>query len=201
MSTKKVQDLTNLGVIQTGDKLVGERVTGTTVLLEYANDITLDTAPVLGGNLGLGAYGIIGTATNDSAAAGNMGQFASSVIAQGAPVSIGSGGATNITSLSLTAGDWFVWGNTTFLQNLGVTNLTQCLTYVSNATAGALPGAQLYSSFPNAGLGAGGYIGLNAPAQRFSLASTTTIYLISYAAFSVSATIDICGGLYARRIR
>lgn len=53
-----------LGTITTGDKIIGERIPGTTGAFTYAVDITLDTAPVLGGNLGLGGYAVGGaTAT------------------------------------------------------------------------------------------------------------------------------------------
>ncbi len=57
-TTKKVQDLTSLGTITTGDKIVGERVAGTTGSFTYAVDITLDTAPALGGNLDMNSYGL-----------------------------------------------------------------------------------------------------------------------------------------------
>lgn len=62
----KVQDLSNIGIITTGDKLVGERVAGTTVTMTYGVDITLDTAPVLGGNLGMGAYKIVDSNGNSA---------------------------------------------------------------------------------------------------------------------------------------
>lgn len=64
MSTVDVQDLTNVGTIAEGDKLVAERVDGTTVRVSYDVDITLDSAPVLGGNLDVGGYSVGGvTAT------------------------------------------------------------------------------------------------------------------------------------------
>ena len=55
-TSKEVQNLTALGTITTGDKLVGERVAGTTGLFTYAVDITLDTAPALGGDLNMAGY-------------------------------------------------------------------------------------------------------------------------------------------------
>jgi hypothetical protein len=43
-------------------------------------------------------------------------------------------------------------------------------------------------------------IGFCVPSQRFSLSTTTTIYLSTLATFTVS-TLTACGGIYARRVR
>jgi hypothetical protein len=51
-----------------------------------------------------------GTATNDSAAAGDVGEYVSSVIATGSATSFTTATAKNITSISPTAGDWDVQG-------------------------------------------------------------------------------------------
>ena len=50
----------------------------------------------------------VGTTTNNNAAAGDVGQMITATVAAGAAVSISTGAAANVTSISLTAGDWDV---------------------------------------------------------------------------------------------
>lgn len=57
-NTTKVQDLVDIGPIQPGDKVVGERVTGTTVRITYQNNIIYDQTPQLGGNLDLNGFNL-----------------------------------------------------------------------------------------------------------------------------------------------
>lgn len=54
---------------------------------------------------------IPGTITNDNANAGNFGEYIHSEIASGAAVALTTTVAKDITSISLTAGDWDVWAN------------------------------------------------------------------------------------------
>ena len=59
MATTKVQNLSAIGTLAPGDKIVGERVPGTTGLLTVgAFDLENDTSPTLGANLSLGGYSI-----------------------------------------------------------------------------------------------------------------------------------------------
>lgn len=62
MSTTKVQNLTDLGTIAPGDKIVGEKVAGTTGIITYAVEIAQDPAPTLGANLSLNGKNV-GAAT------------------------------------------------------------------------------------------------------------------------------------------
>src|ERR1700678_3689978 len=55
--------------------------------------------------------GIIGTTTNNAAAAGSVGELMSSIVLLGSAVCLTSGSTSNITSLLLTAGDWDCWGS------------------------------------------------------------------------------------------
>ena len=141
-----------------------------------------------------------GTTTNDNAAAGMVGEFISATVLSGAAVAIATATPTNITSISLTPGDWDVSG----FVSAGYTGsaMTRLLGWTS-ATSATLP------VFPNNG-GAGGHESLNGTSgiglntlvgvQRFSLASTTTIYLTSYVAFSSGAA-AVFGFIRARRMR
>ena len=64
---------------------------------------------------GTGGVPIHGTGTNDSAAAGYVGEVIESNVPIGSAISISAGVAANITSITLTAGDWDIWGGVTLL--------------------------------------------------------------------------------------
>ena len=144
--------------------------------------------------------GIIGTTTNDSAAAGSVGELVSSVVLfGGSPVSLSSGVDIDLTSISLTAGDWDVWGNATFYTGGGTTVVYEQVWL--SATSATGPNAALLTSWYFSA--AGSAIGTNggaAPSQRFSLSTTTTIYISMNASFAVG-TLQAVGGIYARRRR
>lgn len=146
--------------------------------------------------------GIIGTTTNDNAAAGSVGEFVSSIVLIGSAVSLTNAASANVTSISLTAGDWDVWGNVGF--NGGATTLvTDCEGWISTVSA-TIPDGALYNgnSYGVAGLAifAANNIGLQVPARRISVSGTTTVYLSARAGFSMS-TCTAFGGIYARRRR
>lgn len=144
--------------------------------------------------------GIIGTTTNDSAAAGSVGEFVSSTVVQGSAVSVTSGAATNITSISLTAGDWDVRGNVIHIP-AATTNVTQLATNINtvSATLNAAADRLAVTTYPGSVLGAN-----NASAPpvicRLSLSGTTTVYLIAFPSFTVS-TMTAWGQIQARRVR
>jgi hypothetical protein len=146
--------------------------------------------------------GIIGTTTNDNAAAGSVGEEVESIIPDASIVTLTTATPANLTSISLTAGDWDVWGNCTFTGD-ATTNVTQFFGG-SNTVSATVPAAELRSqiSFPAAGvvIFATGRYGFTVPQKRFSLPSTTTIYLVVRADFTIGAC-QVTGALYARRRR
>jgi len=142
--------------------------------------------------------GLIGTTTNDSAAAGSVGEFVTASVLQGAPVSLTSSAALTITSISLTAGDWDVWGNLLFSPG-AATSLT--LIYGGlNTVTDTLPSTEFYSAFSGTAEVPPGLIGLSLFPRRFSLSGTTTVYMVGFANFTVD-TLDAFGVLSARRMR
>lgn len=144
-----------------------------------------------------------GTATNDNAAAGYVGEYVSAHLASGSAVALTSAAAANITSISLTAGDWDV--DAYFALGSGTDTLIFAVTAAANSTSATIPATWR-------GGGWGGQDGVKirtaahgspffaVPTQRFSLSGTTTIYLVGYAAFSVS-TLSMFGGIAGRRVR
>jgi hypothetical protein len=142
---------------------------------------------------GTGGVALHGSGTNDSVGSGYIGEFISSIIASGSAVSFSNGTVKDMTSISLTAGDWDVWGNITFVASVGMTNF---LNWISSSSA-TLPDNSLYNQLV---VGVSSGLGMNAPSRRFSLSSTTTIYISAYVSFA-SGTAVASGGLYARRRR
>ncbi len=143
---------------------------------------------------------IKGTNTNDSAAAGNVGEFVSGTVASGSAVGLTSATGANVTSISLTAGDWDVSGNIIFIP-AATTSITAL--FASSSSTSATVAADYYrfddqrAAYVPAG---GGRIGSPIPTQRFSLSGTTTIYLVAQANFTVS-TLSAYGFISARRVR
>jgi hypothetical protein len=127
-----------------------------------------------------------GTATNDNAAAGEIGECISSTVLSGSPVSLTSGTAADITSISLTAGDWEVWGTIGFTP-AGSTTATAYLGWTSTTShtlATAPNSGSMFSltvSFP-----AGSGPVFPTGKQRLSLSGTTPVYLTALATFAVS---------------
>lgn len=137
---------------------------------------------------------IVGVTTNSNASAGSVGEFVSSVVASGAAISLTTNTPANITSISLTAGDWNVWGNVSFTRS---GTATAYVAWVSSSSA-TVPDASLLSE-ANVSPTLGNF-GIPAPMLRFSLSGTTTIYISCQATFS-AGTCTGCGGIYARRVR
>ena len=138
-----------------------------------------------------------GTKTNDNANAGNVGEFVSST----ANIGLTSTVAANVTSISLTAGDWDVWGTTGI--NGGATATVNWLQMSVTATSAAISGTIGQTAglpfFNNAFFSStSAYI--NVPPVRFSLNATTTIYCVNQASFAVSSVTAYCN-LSARRVR
>ena len=141
--------------------------------------------------------GIVGTTTGNNANAGSVGEFISSSVLIGAAVPLTSGTPANITSISLTAGDWDVSG--TVGSTLGVaTNTTAYVGSVSttSATQAANQSQFLLSAAFNVGAGQ------NIPTgtARLSLATTTTVYLVT-TAFFTGGTLSAYGYISGRRRR
>lgn len=144
--------------------------------------------------------GLFGTTTNNNAVTGDVGEYITATIATGASISLSTGTTATVTSISLTAGDWDVSGvvDYTFGATTNYTNLVQGIsttaatlgsqdTFTDYETAATVPTATADASW-------------NTPLTRISIASTTTVYLVSQATFTIS-TLKAYGTIRARRIR
>lgn len=151
--------------------------------------------------------GIVGTTTNDNANAGAVGEFICAQVTNGGsptgcatnsstPVSLSSNTPANVTSLSLSAGDWDCRGNVLF-NNGGTTVTTQSTGSINTTSATTNPLQFANYSPPNTA-------GLNpvftVPTVRESLSATTTVYLVVNNVFSTS-TSAAYGRIDCRRAR
>lgn len=142
-----------------------------------------------------------GTATNNNASAGNIGESVDATLPYGTPVTLYHNVPTDITSVSLTAGDWDVSG--------------QCgVAYSGGAVTMSLSGGISLTSVTLPSIDAAAYYGQQfdttyvgqaaAPIvpYRFSLASTTTLYLVCQQInTSGGNTANGFGRIHARRMR
>jgi hypothetical protein len=142
-----------------------------------------------------------GTATNDSASAGQVGEIMESTVVTGSAVALTTATSANVTSISLTAGDWDVWGNVWF-SPAATTSITRDGGGISttSATMPTSPGAGARFLNIHAAVVPNNVFGSTVGMTRVSLASTTTVYLVAEATFTVS-TLGAYGYIGARRVR
>jgi hypothetical protein len=125
-------------------------------------------------------------------------EFVTNTVATGSSVSLTTATAADVTSISLGAGDWDVWGvvDYTPAASTSITNQTQGIsttsatlgaqdTFSSLTLAAEVPGASPESALPT-------------PVVRLNLSTTTTVYLVAKATFTVS-TLKAYGTINARR--
>lgn len=142
--------------------------------------------------------GIKGTTTNDSAQAGSVGEYISSTVLTGSAVLLTSGASADITSISLTAGDWDVWGNIALNIGAGTVFLTVAAWIsATSATPPTLPNGGADSSWAGSTSVA---FTLLAGFTRILVSTTTTIYLSTNVTWS-TAQPGAYGFIGARRVR
>ena len=145
--------------------------------------------------------GIVGTTLADNAQAGSVGEYVSATVASGSPVNLPSAGTfVNVTSISLTAGDWDVSGLMAFSIQSGTVTLVNYLTADTSTTSadGGTLGSlvQTQAPYPNTAT-----ILIAVPTYRYNFSSTTTVYLNARASFTGTATYGGYGAIRARRVR
>jgi hypothetical protein len=166
-------------------------------LTVYLSQVPLTGVPVPSG-------AISGTKTNDSAAAGTVGEFLTSSVAQGSAFSLTTGTATNIASVDITPGDWDVWGNILITKD-ATTTITDFRGWIHtvSGTQPTLPnGGAFFVDRNGAGgnLSSGDIMGSSVGTIRMSVSATTTIYLTTTLVFGTS-TAAAYGVICARRRR
>lgn len=140
---------------------------------------------------------VVGTTTNDDATAGNIGEYISSTVLVGAAVAVADSTNVDVTSISLTAGDWDVWGT---IANVIPGTGTAEAGWVSTSSA-------TFPTAPNGGAEFSQQAAINnflsmhpVGVKRLSLAVTTTVYLTTRIVYS-SGSSTAFGIIAARRVR
>jgi len=156
--------------------------------------------PTFTGLVTPGANGIKGVAAASNAPAGSVGEYISATAtAQNAAA---SGNFFPIASVSLTAGDWDVWGSV--IGGAAGNGITQVGAAVSTAAgSGGLTGGDWnfgdgfgYIYCPS---GSSGFP-VQSGVSRVSLAATTTVYVNGYCTYT-TGTPTFSGKIQARRVR
>lgn len=138
--------------------------------------------------------GILGTTTNDSAAVGYVGEYITSNVPVASALVVATGVVTDITSISLTAGDWDVYGNILIIESAGMTNTAGWVSSTSATQPDFSKIATLVMTSATIG-----YMGMVCPMLRVSIAGTTPVYLSGVE--STRTPVLMCGTISARRVR
>jgi hypothetical protein len=142
-----------------------------------------------------------GTATNDAANTGMLGEQIISTIPVGSAVSLTTNTPANITSISLTAGDWELSGSMGMTG--GATTTVQAYRFsfsTNSATDNQVIGFENQQTVPSTTLFSSFSFEAPMPSARVSLLSTTTYFLVAHVNFLVS-TLTGYGIIRARRVR
>ena len=142
---------------------------------------------------------IVGVTTNSNATAGSLGEYVEVILSSGSAVSMTSGSTINVTSMSLTAGDWDVYGVFAGNSNGNVIGYWRA---GSSTTSGAFTTDKVSQLSPvvasAAPVFAADYI-IPVPENRVNVSTATTVYLVANS--SSGGTTLVYGSLMARRIR
>jgi hypothetical protein len=172
-------------------------------LRSFLTDETGTGAAVFATSPAITTPDIVGVAAATNANAGSVGEYVESNIASGSAIAAGATGvAKTLTSISLTAGDWDVSGVVQWIP-LSTTVMSAYAGSISTTTNTLdITNGRWSSMVLQTGVtGAGNTDGSSAIIPcRFSLASTTTIYLVGRATYT-TAGLNMYGILRARRVR
>lgn len=142
---------------------------------------------------------VIGVPTNASANTGYVGELISSVVAQGAAVPMVSATPKTITSITLTPGNWNIFGVVKFLGTT-TTTMNQISGSTSPTTNTVDDDFGLSQIFPSFTPGSSAFnIGGPVPIRPVSISVSTTYYLVGYCVFTAS-TLSGYGRITARRV-
>lgn len=182
-------------LIGAGTSAVAGAAPGTAGLVMMSNGAAAD--PTF---QALPSSAVNGTTAGGNAASGILGEYISSNVAVGSAIALTTGTAADVTSISLTAGDWDVCGNVGF--SAGASTTIAALSGWIGTTSASTPTA------PNSGaeatltgtLTTGGSNILPVGCRRVNVSITTTVYLSASSTFGTS-TMAAYGFIAARRAR
>jgi hypothetical protein len=130
---------------------------------------------------------ISGTTTGACAATGNIGECKNANVPSGSPVSLTTSTYANVTSVSLTAGNWLCSGNVEFQPNTTTvqTNQQAAISTTSASTTGEISGTGTVLNLPSV-TGAAGTNVIPTGFGMVNVTTTTLVYLLAYSVFTTS---------------
>jgi hypothetical protein len=189
--------------LSTGNLILGTSGKGITDSTGVTT-LNFTSTTITGSKLIVPSLGVKGVSTNTNATAGNVGEFISSTVAYNATGNLTTGVSTNVTSISLTAGDWDVSGTAFIDASSGSGTVVKNVLSGFSSTSATLPAYQYQGSFVFGGAGTTPFVNGDVyappPTFRFSLSATTTIYLVINASFTTS-NCTAGGYIAARRVQ
>ena len=144
-----------------------------------------------------------GTNTNDSAAAGMVGEYIESVVSSNTSVGT-SATAFDMTSVALSAGDWDVTGFSVYTRHGATVTNAEVDLWISTTSGNSFTGSVQGNNFDTRQAEipvAYGTVGMVIPAYRMSVSGPTTVYLKGYYEAYSAATPQFTCRLSARRTR
>lgn len=177
------------------------RLPGATAGVVGPGGMHIGTVTTIAGDVVNGNGQYKGTSTNDAAAAGYIGEYASNFIASGSAVSLSSDINKTVVSLALTAGEWDVQGIAYFAPFGATTRFFRTAACISATTdVNETPEANCGYDAAGTVIDTFGVPSLLTPPRRTLLAAPATLYLVVRAGFSTS-TLKAYGNIWARRVR
>lgn len=144
--------------------------------------------------------GILGTTTNNNANAGSVGEYVTASATLGGVLNA-AGAPSNVTSISLTAGDWDTSADCIYVDsgaalvftrlNLGISTVSATLGTNGTSNAAQIAGGAASIAADNS---------LHVGPHRLSLAGTTTVYCVAAAVYALG-NLTPTAQIRARRVR
>lgn len=158
---------------------------------------TVNAATITLGGTNTTEVRVLGRSGGSTATASYVGEVISSTIATGSAVSLSTGTTANVTSISLTKGNWLVWGTVYYNQGASTT-ATAYNAGISSTTAtlGANDGST--NNFAGTGVVVTTSPTLGILPVVVKITTTTTYYLVTQSTFAVS-TMTAYGAIFAER--
>lgn len=152
------------------------RYDGATGTIQDSALVIADTTGALSRSGG-GGIGIEATNSNTNPGSAEVGNFQSSNVLVGSAVAAASGSAVDITSLSLTAGNWLVWGNAVVTTSGGTMTAVNVWLGTASASEPTRPNFGGQQFIQGLSLAGGSDFILGTGMKRISQSSTASVYL------------------------
>lgn len=165
------------------------------------NGTTISANTGTGSNVLNTSPNLVGSSTNDAAAAGSIGETISQNVLTASGTALTTSTPANVATITLTAGDWDIEAQVYFSGGAAttVTGLRASISTTSNTESTASPNFT-GSSFSGTTAFATFDVGFSIARTRVSLSGSQQYWLVANAAFGVS-TCKSYGQLRARRVR